>query len=87
MAALSPLQRAAVARTIPHTQIWQTAPRTENEFKTRQNSPNYFNYRVFEFKVETNLGKLYIISPQDKLDNYFTIETKVYKITPNKMPK
>lgn len=57
---------------------------TDNEYETRKQNLNYFIYRVFNFDLETKKGKLFIISPQIKIDNYFLIEPKVYKLTPHK---
>ncbi|MBD2098752.1 DUF3883 domain-containing protein [Trichocoleus sp. FACHB-591] len=51
---------------------------TANEVDfARNHSEEYYLFRVFEFKKERNLGKLYII--ENDIDNWLTLEPTEYK--------
>lgn len=60
---------------------------TEMEFKASKANENYFIYRVFDFNLDTKNGKLYVIDAKKDMDKYFTIEPRLYKMTPNKSNK
>jgi hypothetical protein len=55
---------------------------SQSEIKAMQQLNNYFIYRIFDFDVDTRVGKFFILNCQKDFQKYFTIEPVSYKISP-----
>ncbi len=55
---------------------------SDNEYNKAISTKNYFIYRVYDFNLETQKGKLYKINTQIDLDKYFTNKPISYQFIP-----
>lgn len=56
---------------------------TQNELSTRKSNENYLIYRVYNFNMQLKKGNIYVINYRNVVEDYFLIESSVYKMTPN----